>query len=47
MKATGKLFCVGCYQPPWSVLLDYLTENLDTMLMANECDSLVVLDDLN
>ena len=50
IESNGKeLFCVGCYRPPrqGSVLLDYLTENLCTMLTANQCDSVVVLGDLN
>ena len=29
------------------MLLDYLTENLDTMLTVNQCDSVVVLGDLD
>ena len=28
-------------------VLDYLAENLDTMLTANQCDKVVVLRDLN
>ncbi|XP_045104363.1 uncharacterized protein LOC123499894 [Portunus trituberculatus] len=50
IDGNGKgLLCVGCYRPPWqgSVLLDYLTENLDTMSTASQCDSVVVLGDLN
>ena len=50
IDGNGKgLLCVGCYRPPWqgSVLLDFLTDNLDTMMTASQCDSVVVLGDLN
>ena len=50
IDGNGKgLLCVGCYRPPrqGSVLLDYLTGNIDTMMTANQCESVVVLGDLN
>lgn len=48
--AHGKgLLCIGCYRPPTqgAVLLDYLTENIDNMMVANQCESVVIIGDLN
>ncbi|XP_045115988.1 uncharacterized protein LOC123507079 [Portunus trituberculatus] len=50
IKGNGKgLLCVGCYRPPsqGTVLLDYLTLNLDSLMTASQCDSVIVIGDLN
>ena len=50
IDSEGKgLLCVGCYRPPSQgpALLDFLTVNLDTIMMANQCESVVIVGDLN
>ncbi|XP_045117635.1 uncharacterized protein LOC123508165 [Portunus trituberculatus] len=50
IDSNGKgLLCVGCYRPPsqGTVLLDYLTLNLDSLMTASQCDSVIVIGDLN
>ncbi|XP_045109715.1 uncharacterized protein LOC123503780 [Portunus trituberculatus] len=35
------LLCVGCYRPPsqGTLLIDYLTVNIDAMMVANKCEN--------
>ena len=50
IDSDGKgILCVGCYRPPsqGTTLLDFLTVNLDAMLTASQCDSVVSIGDLN
>ena len=44
----GVLFCV-CYRPPsqGTVLLDYLIDNIDRLMVTYNCQNIVVLGDLN
>ncbi len=43
------LLCIGCYRPPsqGAVLLNYLTDNIDNVMMANQCENVVIIGDLN
>ena len=43
------LLCVGCYRPPsqGTALIDYLTVNLDVMMVANQCEHVIIIGDLN
>lgn len=43
------LLCVGCYRPPsqGTVMFDYLSANLDAMMVANHCDNVLIIGDLN
>ena len=43
------LLCIGCYRPPsqGSMLLDFLTENMDSMLTASQCENVILIGDLN
>ncbi|MPC52495.1 hypothetical protein E2C01_046365 [Portunus trituberculatus] len=44
------LLCIGCYHPPPSqdaALLDFLTVNLYSMMMASQCDRVVIIHDLH
>ena len=43
------LLCIGCYRPPsqGTTLIDYLTVNLDSMLSASQCESVLIIGDLN
>ena len=50
IDSDGKgILCVGCYRPPsqGTTLLDFLTVNLDAMLTASQCNSVVIIGDLN
>ena len=50
IDSNGKgLLCLGCYRPPsqGTVLLDYLTVNLDSLMTASQCDRVIVIGDLN
>ena len=50
IDSEGKgLLCVGCYRPPsqGTTLLDFLTVNLDAIMTASQCDSVVIVGDLN
>ena len=50
IDAHGKgLLCIGCYRPPsqGAVLLDYLTENIDSIMVANQCSNVIIIGDLN
>ena len=43
------LLCIGCYRPPsqGTALFDYLTVNIDAMMVANQCDNIMIIGDLN
>lgn len=43
------LLCVGCYRPPsqGTTLFDYLTVSLDTLMVENQCDNVLIIGDLN
>ena len=50
IDAQGKgLLCIGCYRPPsqGAVLLEYLIENIDSMMVANQCSNVMIIGDLN
>lgn len=47
---SGKhLLCIGCYRPPWqgTALFDYLTANIDALMVANRCENIMIIGDLN
>ena len=49
-ERNGKsILCVGCYRPPsqGTVLIDFLTANIDAMMTSSQCDSVVIVGDLN
>ena len=41
--------CVGCYRPPsqGTAVLDYLTNNIDSLLTTHHCDNIIIVGDLN
>ena len=43
------LLCVGCYRPPspGTALVDFLTENLDPIMIANQYDKVIIIGDIN
>ena len=43
------LLYVGCYRPPLqgTALIDYLTVNLDAMMVANQCEYVIIIGDIN
>ncbi|XP_045105871.1 uncharacterized protein LOC123501228 [Portunus trituberculatus] len=43
------VLCIGCYRPPsqGAAITDYLTENLDLLLTANQCEGVIIVGDLN
>lgn len=52
LKVTGcaeSILCIGCYRPPsqGTLLFDYLANNLDTMMITNQCKNVILIGDLN
>ena len=45
-KNGKSVLCVGCYRPPsqGTALFDYLTANIDAMMVANQCENIIVGD---
>ena len=43
------ILCIGCYRPPsqGTGLTDYLMDNLDRLLTEHQCDSVIIVGDLN
>ena len=50
IDSDGKgLLCVRCYRPSLqgTALLDFLTDNLDSLMTKNQCERVVIIGDLN
>ena len=43
------ILCMGCYRPPTQgiVLVDFITENIDHLMTAHQCENVLILGDLN